>query len=71
MNKFKLNQLLFTKDGRKVGNAIIVNENPIHVKTDYGSLMIEWTKEELEDHFYFPDMDLHWNIEDHKHYVKI
>jgi len=70
MNKFKLNQLLLTKDGRKIGNAIIVQENPLHIKTDYGNLMTNLSKDELEMYFYFPDMKDFYSIDGHKHFVK-
>lgn len=53
------NTVLHTKDGRKIGNAIIIdNEGRFNlVKTDYGS-ETKLTDEEIEELFYIGFEDL-------------
>ncbi len=39
MGKLKLNTTLYTKDGRRIGNAIVTGsgDDVTHIKTDYGN----------------------------------
>jgi 2-polyprenyl-6-methoxyphenol hydroxylase-like FAD-dependent oxidoreductase len=48
-----INTILHTKDGRKIGNAIVVGREGYHwqVKTDYGNI-VTFTSEEIDKHFY-------------------
>ncbi len=70
----KVNQLLQTKDGRKIGNAIIVKDNGnqlnYNIKTDYGNEIKNITEKEIKQYFYIPEMKEQWNIESHKYYTK-
>jgi len=52
---FKVNTVLQTKDGRKIGNAIIISHDDNYniVKTDYGS-ECRLTDEEIEKLFHAP-----------------
>lgn len=76
----EINQILCTKDGRIFGNAIIIKkyksptQNKLDlydIKTDYGSIVTGKTARELRSLFHIPEMKYHFNIEDHKHFVKI
>lgn len=79
-NKLKLNTILHTKDGRKIGNAIIIGkENEYNIiKTDYGN-EYRLTNSEVLEYFYIAYSDLTKEekqyiadtIENHKHSVKI
>jgi len=75
----EINQILQTKDGRIFGNAIIIKKykcplqkklDRYDIKTDYGSIVIGKTARELRSLFHIPEMKYHFNIEDHKNYVK-
>lgn len=48
-----INTVLYTKDGRKVGNAIVYGykKNKITLRTDYGSF-ISMSLKEIDDSFY-------------------
>lgn len=48
-----INTILYTKDGRKVGNAIVYgyNKDKITLRTDYGSF-VTMTLKEIDDSFY-------------------
>ena len=50
-----VNTPLFTKDGRRIGNAIIIgcNNDAFQIKTDYGNEMT-LTEEEIKQEFYLP-----------------
>ena len=58
IQKPEVGTILFTKDGRKVGNAIITDEvltsagESFVIQTDYGSKAVLTTRE-LTDMFYF------------------
>jgi len=76
----EINQILQTKDGRIFGNSIIIGKYkcPVQkkldrydIKTDYGNVLIGKTARELRSLFYIPEMKYHFNIEEHKHFVKI
>lgn len=57
---FKLNDVLHTRDGRKIGNAIIVKANDVRtydIKTDYGNVVSNLTIPELLEYFYNPHED--------------
>jgi hypothetical protein len=70
----KVNQILQTKDGRKLGNAIVIKDNGMQltydIKTDYGNELKGLTEKEIRSYFYIPNMVEFFNIEEHKHYVK-
>ena len=75
----EVNQFLFTKDGRKFGNAIVVKKykssvqkklDLYDIKTDYGSVIIALTARIIRECFYIPEMKHEHNIDNHKHYVK-
>ena len=53
MSKYKTNTVLHTKDGRKIGNAIIVSDKGLYytIKTDYGTVK-KFTEGELDELFY-------------------
>lgn len=71
----EINQILQTKDGRIIGNAIIVAKNNDIYKaiTDYGS-EINMNVDEVHELFYVPSMcELESNgfeISEHKNFVK-
>ena len=75
----KVNTVLHTKDGRKIGNAIIIgNEGKFNlVKTDYGT-ETKLTDEEVQELFYVGYSDLsieelelmRATIGEHKNYIK-
>lgn len=54
----ELNTILFTKDGRVIGNAIVIkNEGGFNeVKTDYGNTCVMSDKE-IEEVFYISDKE--------------
>ena len=75
---FSVNTVLHTKDGRIIGNAIIIgHEDKFNViKTDYGHT-VRFTDEEINECFYIAYSDLtdeekqymRETIGDHKHSV--
>jgi len=75
---FSVNTVLHTKDGRLIGNAIIIgHEDKFNViKTDYGHT-VRFTDEEITECFYIAYSDLteeekqymRETIGDHKHFV--
>ena len=74
-----INTILHTKDGRKIGNAIIIGRSGYYwiVKTDYGN-ELKLTEEEIRNAFYiaFKDEDNTEELQeycqlDHKHKVNI
>ena len=75
---FDVNTVLHTKDGRKIGNAIIVGKDDKYniIKTDYGN-ECKFTDGEIEECFYIGYSDLtdeekqymRESIGDHKHSV--
>jgi hypothetical protein len=75
---FDVNTVLHTKDGRKIGNAIIVGKDDKYniIKTDYGN-ECKFTDGEIEECFYIGYSDLtdeekqyvRETIGDHKHSV--
>jgi len=76
----EVNQILLTKDGRVFGNAIVIKKyksekqkklDLYDFKTDYGSVVTGYTARSLRSDFYIPEMKYHFNIEDHKHYIKV
>ncbi len=52
-HKFDLNTILLTKDGRIIGNAIIVGfaKDRYKVKTDYGNI-VELREDDINNLFY-------------------
>lgn len=65
--KLKVNDVLFTKDGRKVGNSIVttVGKLGIEITTDYGNMLfIKYTR--LEELFFLGN--LKEATPDHKHF---
>lgn len=74
----ELNTVLYTKDGRKIGNAIVIkiDREIITIKTDYGN-NLTMTYRDVEDLFYFDfdnenfvDMDhVKFYRETHKNYT--
>ncbi len=70
----KANTILYTKDGRKIGNAIITKpEGAIsHVKTDYGN-SLKLTSDQIYDMFYireyFDDHEKEYVETGHKYYT--
>ena len=86
LKKLGINTVLFTKDGRKIGNAIIIGMVDITkdmlyiIKTDYGHIT-NLNFEDLNEFFYF-DFNVYtgedWNLykadqlqNPHKNSVKI
>lgn len=75
---FEVNTVLHTKDGRKIGNAIIIGKDDKYniIKTDYGN-ECKFTDEEIKECFYIAYADLteeekayiRETIDDHKHSV--
>lgn len=78
-----INTILHTKDGRKIGNAIVIGREQYHwiLKTDYGN-ELKMTSEEIEECFYIAYSDFteethgrtcgemqEMMSEDHKHRV--
>ena len=78
--KLKLNTILHTKDGRKIGNAIItkVNQNnTFDITTDYGNICKEKSEDDINGLFYitFDDDYLAKELQElsligHKHKVE-
>lgn len=68
MNSVFINTILLTKDGRIIGNAIVVGirDGRVLIKTDYGNYTIFPIKE-LETYFYIDGIA----EKDHKHFVSI
>ena len=70
--RYGVNTVLFTKDGRKMGNVIVIENNDDgknFVKSDYGNIL-ELSNEEIEHYFHKPTNDKPSSIKDHKHTVK-
>jgi hypothetical protein len=75
---FGINTVLHTKDGRKIGNAIIIGKDDKYniVKTDYGN-ECKFTDEEIKECFYVAYSQLtdeekeymRETIDEHKHSV--
>jgi hypothetical protein len=74
MEKIKVNTILKTKDGRQVGNAIVIEEFIEHyweIKTDYGNTMV-LNENEIREMFYIESDDNNDDIpakEKHKHLI--
>lgn len=78
----EINTILKTRDGRKIGNAIIIdvvrkpyteNDRLYVIKTDYGNIA-EFTELEINEFYHDPlDVDNEEipNLELHKNYVKL
>ena len=68
----KINTILETKDGRKIGNAIIVGicAHGFNIVTDYGT-KITFSKNEIEELFYCRNQSPEEITQRsyHKHYV--
>lgn len=72
MEKIKVNTILKTKDGRVVGNAIVISANADYwkIKTDYGNTII-LNETEIREMFYIeadhineiPAREKHKNIQ--------
>jgi len=75
---FDVNTVLHTKDGRKIGNAIIIGKDDKYniIKTDYGN-ECQFTDDEIKECFHIAYSDLtdeeieymRETIGDHKHSV--
>ena len=66
-NKFKINQVLYTKDGRRFGNCIIQgysNKTELYkLKSDYGNIIFLFEKEILRNfRFGYIASDSHKNF---------
>lgn len=74
MRRIENDQILYTKDGRIIGNAIVIgHRNNLNIiKTDYGNVC-EMTTEEIYDGFHLAskeEMDQLKSISgDHKHAI--
>ncbi len=75
-----INTILHTKDGRKVGNAIVTGRSGNHweIVTDYGNKMTELTSQDLDEMFYIAWIDEEngdeiqkMQQEDHKHRIDV
>ena len=53
MKNLKVNTVLYTKDGRKIGNAIVIynDDSGFTVKTDYGNI-VHFHEAEIDELFY-------------------
>jgi hypothetical protein len=62
-----INTILHTKDGRKIGNAIITGREGYFwkIKTDYGNEIKQLTTEEVEEMFYIGWEDYTKEIDGH------
>lgn len=69
--KYPVNSVLYTKDGRLVGNAIVIGHNNDKniIKSDYGNI-ISLKDDEVERYFY-SNVKSGWDIKEHKHYVDL
>lgn len=72
--KYPVNTVLHTKDGRKIGNAIVIDheENLNVIKTDYGN-MCKFSDDRIQEFFYTDKNPLdreHQIPYTHKHSVK-
>jgi hypothetical protein len=75
---FDVNTVLHTKDGRQIGNSIIISKDDKYniIKTDYGN-ECKFTDEEIKEFFYIAYSDLtdgekkymRETIGEHKHSV--
>ena len=56
---FDVNTVLHTKDGRKIGNALIIDKDDNYniIKTDYGN-ECKFTDNEIDEYFYIAYSDL-------------
>ena len=59
MKHIEVNTILYTKDGRKIGNAIVIHKMRISVeiKTDYANTLV-LSLDELKELFYIKKEDL-------------
>lgn len=65
----KVNNLLKTKDGRVIGNAIVIEAGFINrIKTDYGNECSK-TEAEIKELFYVEEMDEQHALHPHKFFV--
>ena len=75
MGNIKAGAILHTKDGRKIGNAIITGlgeDGMFEVKTDYGNT-VKYSQEEIDNNFWvaytdLPDDQRQYATETHKYY---
>jgi len=67
----QINQILQTKDGRIIGNAIITSVEPLTIITDYGNTLVGTTSEEVHELWYLPDMSEWYDIDTHRNYTKV
>jgi len=67
-NPLEINTVLHTKDGRYIGNAIIVGKDGNYniIKTDYGNIC-KFTDSEIRTHFYIAYADL---TDEEKQFIK-
>lgn len=58
MKEIKLNTVLFTRDGRECGNAIVIkiSETSYTIKTDYGDEITHYGELELRERFHISDV---------------
>lgn len=65
---FEVNTVLHTKDGRRIGNAIIIGKDDKYniIKTDYGN-ECKFTDEEIKECFYIANADL---ADEEKEYMR-
>ena len=65
---FGINTVLHTKDGRKIGNAIIIGKDDKYniIKTDYGN-ECKFTDEEIKECFYVAYSEL---TDEEKEYMR-
>ncbi len=63
--QLKLNTILHTKDGRKVGNAIITAEKNglFEITTDYGNKLTNFTSNQIHEWFYIAWVDINKELD--------
>lgn len=67
MQEIKVNQLLHTKDGREIGNAIVTDVvcGRYTIMTDYGNKLKMLPIHVIQQHFFIGGM----SMGNHKHYI--
>lgn len=79
MKLLKINTILHTKDGRQIGNAIVIGHHERFniIKTDYGN-ELKLTTEEINEQFYIAYTNMSASDKkymreirgDHKYFIK-
>jgi hypothetical protein len=73
MGKLEVNRVLFTRDGRKIGNAIIsfVSVNEIKIITDYGNTVTLNNEGIFELFHEEANENVQFFVDTHKHFTAI